>query len=59
MVTCPSFLAELKAQMDLALQQERVAGDLGDTSAAEVASGRLADLRELLERNSEPLAEPA
>ncbi len=55
----PTFTAELTAQVELALSEQREAEVRGDAEAAEVAAGRVADLRELHARSAEPLVAPA
>jgi len=56
MTPTPSFDTELAAQVRLALAQHREATASGDSSAAESAVGRLADLHEVLARHHEPLS---
>ncbi|WP_432519244.1 hypothetical protein [Kineococcus sp. SYSU DK006] len=52
--SAPAFTAELTAQVRLARAEQRAAERRGDTEAAELALGRVADLRELLERAGAP-----
>ncbi|WP_432497293.1 hypothetical protein [Kineococcus gypseus] len=54
-----TFTAELTAQVELALAEQRAAEERGDTDAAEDAAGRVLDLRELHARSTGPLAAPA
>ena len=52
-ITAPVFTAELTEQVQLALAEQRAAEQRGDTEAAEVAAGRVQDLRELHARAQE------
>ncbi|NAZ88098.1 hypothetical protein [Kineococcus indalonis] len=51
MITAPVFTAELTAQTERALAEQRTAELRGDAEAAEVAAARVADLRELHARS--------
>ena len=59
MTPAPTFTAELAAQVELALAEQREAAARGDCCAAETAAGRVLDLRELQARHEEPLTLPA
>ena len=52
-ITAPVFTAELTEQIQLALAEQRAAEQRGDVEAAEVAAGRVQDLRELHARAQE------
>ena len=52
-ITAPVFTAELTEQVQLALAEQRAAEQRGDVEAAEVAAGRVQDLRELHARAQE------